>query len=101
MAAGKKPRKNKNKAKSKDDFRSAHDKSFICPKKISEAIKELGATGWEYERDFLVRAGLSTTDLARFRDEFEDYLVATGGKNPKRVWAGSTQFAEELRDMAG
>lgn len=98
---GKKPPPRKNvRAKSKDDFRSEFDKNFICPKKIQAALDEIGKEGWEYEREFLVRAGLSTTDLARFRDQFEEYHVGTGGRNPKRVWAGSIEFAQELRDMA-
>ena len=91
----------KNAGRSKDEFRTAHDKSYIVPKKIREGIEELGPDGWEYEREFLRRCGLSTTDLSRFRDGFEDYHVNTGGKSPKRCWTGSPEFAEELRELVG
>ncbi len=92
--------KARNKSHSKDDFRKAHDKTFIVPKKITEGIKSLGKEGWAYEREFLAICSLSTTDMARFRDEFEEFIVKTPGKAPKRIWAGSTEFAEELREMA-
>ena len=100
-STGRKKTAAKKAGKNKDDFRSAHDKSYIVPKKIREGIEQLGKEGWEYEREFLSICGLSNTDAARYREEFEDYLVQTGGKNPKRIWAGSPEFAEELREMAG
>ena len=95
MVAKKTP---KNAGRTKDEFRAAHDKSFIVPKKIREGLDLLG-DGWEYEVEFMRRCSLSTTDLSRYRDEFEDYIVNTGGKNPKRVWTGSVEFAVELREM--
>ena len=81
------------------DFRAAHDKSFIVPKKIEMAIKALGNEGWEYEVTFLKLAGLSTTDLAMYRENFEDYVVVVNGKNPKRLWAGSIQLAKKMREL--
>lgn len=84
--------------RSLSDFRAAHDKSFIVPQKIKEGLKNLGS-GWEYEVEFLRRCGLSTTDLSRYRDEFADYIVNTGGRNPKRVWTGSQKTAAEMRAM--
>lgn len=80
------------------DFRAAHDKSFIVPQKIRDALKKLG-DGWEYELELMKIAGLSTTDLAIFREQFQDHIVLTGGKNPKRVWCGTKELAEKLRAM--
>ena len=94
----KKTRSAKNAGHTKDDFRDQHDKSYIVPKKIREGLEQLG-DAWEYEMEFMRRCGLSTTDFSRYRDEFEDYIVNTGGKNPKRAWTGSVEFAAELREM--
>lgn len=80
------------------DFRAEHDKSFIVPQRIREGIKKLGE-GWEYEVGFLRLSGLSTTDLAAYRDEFSEFTVMVGGRNPKRVWAGSKELAAQLRQM--
>lgn len=80
------------------DFRSAHDKSFIVPQKIEAALKKLG-DGWEYEAAFLKLAELSVTDLAKYRPQFEDYIVMTTGPNAKRVWSGTKELAAQLRTM--
>jgi hypothetical protein len=88
----------KSPGKSLADFRASHDKNFIVPHKIRQALKKIGA-GWEYELDLLKIAGLSTGDLAHFRDQFEDHIVNTTGKNPKRVWCGTVKLAAQLRDM--
>lgn len=84
--------------KSLDDFKRSHDKSFIVPSKIRAALKGLGPRGWAYEVEFIRLAGLSTTDLAAYRDQFEEHLVLVD--RIKRVWAGSETFAAELRKMA-
>lgn len=81
------------------DFRAAHDKSFIIPAKIEAGIAKLGPDGWDYEVQFMRLAELSTTDLAMFRDQFEDFIVTVGGKNPKRCWCGSKELAKKLRAM--
>lgn len=84
--------------KSLQEFRSAHDKSFWVPQRIREVLKKMGDS-WEYEAGILKLAQLSTTDLAAYRDQFEDYIVVTSGRNPKRVWCGTTEMAEQLRAM--
>ncbi len=84
--------------KSLADFRAEHDKSFIVPKKIRDALEKLG-DGWQYEVEFLRTAGLSTTDLAAYREEFLDYTVNVGGRTPRRVWAGTKALAEKMRAM--
>ena len=79
-------------------FRASHDKNFIVPLKIREALKKIGS-GWEYESDLMKIAGISTTDLGRFRDQFEDHIVVTTGKSQKRVWCGTAKLAAQLREM--
>ena len=80
------------------DFRAAHDKSFIVPAKIRAGLEALGES-WEYEAEFLRRCGLSTTDFSIYRDQFVEFWIQTGGKSPRRVWAGTVKFAETLREM--
>lgn len=89
----------KNGKRSMEEFRSLHDKAFIVPKKIRDGLERLGSDGWDYEVGFIKLAGLSTTDLANYRDEFADFVVNVGGKSPRRVWAGSKQLATKLRLM--
>lgn len=84
--------------KSLQDFRAEHDKSFIVPKRIREAITKLG-DGWLYEVEFLRLAGLSTTDLAAYREEFLEYTINVGGKTPRRIWAGTKALAQKMRDL--
>jgi len=86
--------------KTRDDFRAAHDRSFIVPQKIEAAIKQLGADHWEYEAEFLRVAGISTAELGRYRSQFEKSVVAVRVNGATRyVWAGSEALAEELRAM--
>jgi hypothetical protein len=80
------------------DFRSAHDKSYVVPHRIREALAKLGDS-WEYDAGMLKLAQLSTTDLAAYRDQFRDHIVMTNGRNPKRVWCGTVKLAEQLREM--
>ena len=90
------------KGKSLDDFRSTHDKNYIVPKKIKDALEKLGDS-WEYEIDFVKLAGISTTDLFRFREQFEEHIVevkSNSGSHKKNVWAGTVKFATKLREMA-
>lgn len=89
-----------NVGKSLDEFRSIHDKNYIVPKKIKDALSKLG-NSWEYEVDFAKISGVSITDLAKFRDQFEDYIVevkSTTGSHKKNVWAGKVDFAKKLRE---
>ena len=80
-------------------FRAQFDKSFIIPQKIKAALADLGAS-WETELEFMKRAGICTTDLARFRDGFSDHYIdvrGAGRSNSKRVWAGTKAYADQLR----
>ena len=84
--------------KSLQDFRAEHDKSYIVPKRIKDALEKLG-DGWEYEVHFLRLAGLSVTDLAAYRDQFEAHIVVVGGRNSKRIWVGTSKLAAQMREM--
>lgn len=87
-------------AKTLADFRAVHDKSFVVPAKIKAGIEKLGKDGWEYEVEFLKICGLSTTDFARYRDQFPGFFVLIGGERyGKRVWAGSKATADKMREM--
>ena len=105
MKASAKTKKTKttiaSKGKTLEEFRSMHDKNYIVPRKIKEALAKLGE-GWEYEGEFIKLAGLAHTDLATFRDQFEDHIVAVktnGSSHRKNVWAGTVAFATKLREM--
>ena len=88
--------------KSLEEFRSAHDKNYIVPKKIKDALSKMGDS-WEYEIDFIKTAGITTTDLVTFREQFENHIVAVkvnGSSHKKNVWAGTIPFASKLRELA-
>lgn len=86
-----------------DEFRKQFDKNVIVPDKIRAALEKLAkrrkdGTAWETELQFLKTAGLSTTDLATFRDAFAEYHVNVGTERaPKRVWFGSRLAADKAR----
>jgi len=84
--------------KSLADFRAAHDKSFIVPKKLNEALAALG-DGWEYEAQFIKTAGINALDCSAYREQFEDFIVTVGTKTKKRVWCGTKKLATQLREM--
>jgi len=90
------------KGKSLDEFRNTHDKKVLVPKKIRAALAELGDS-WEYEAEFVKRTGLSSTDFARYREDFSEFYVTvsagtTTSGNSRRAWAGTKAFAEKLRE---
>lgn len=100
--AAKKPATARPSGRSLEDFRAAHDKNFIVPKKIKDALSKLGDS-WEYEVDFIKIAGVSALDAAAFRDQFENHIVTVkvnGSSHRKNVWAGTPAFAAKLREMA-
>lgn len=84
--------------RSLDDFRSSHDKDFIVPRRIREALKALGPSNWEYEAQFARLAGVGLADLATYREQFEEHVVAVQ-REGKRAWAGSPALAVKMRAM--
>lgn len=88
------------KPKTLSDFKSAHDRNTVVPAKINKALIAMlkeHAESWEYEKDFMTRAGISTTDLGQFRDQFEQHIVVASGKNPKKVWFADPKIAKKAR----
>lgn len=92
------------KAKTLSDFRASHDKNTVVPNKIKAALAAMlkeGPEQYEYETDFMRRAGLSCTDLGQFRPQFEnDHVVNVGTERaPKRVWFADPKVARKARGV--
>lgn len=91
------------KAKSLNDFRAAHDKNVIVPDKIRKALAAMlkeGPENYEYEAEFIRRAGVSQTDMGTFRAQFEDYIVNVATERaPKRVWFADPKVAKKARGV--
>lgn len=82
-----------------NDFRATHDKAYIVPNKITDALAKLGDS-WLYEAEFIKACGLTPPDVSAFRDQFADYIVEVRQDGRRRtVWAGTKHFAAKLREM--
>jgi len=87
--------------KSLDQFRKLHDRSYVVPAKINEAIRKLGPEHWEYEAMFVKSIGITHAELNMYKDEFNDYVVEFRERGKKHViWAGSVELADKIRSMA-
>jgi len=91
------------KAKTVADFRTLHDANVIVPNKIRAAfaimLKE-GPEQWDYEGDFVKRAGISQTQISAFREQFIDHVFETPGahsRSGRRVWFADPKVAKKLR----
>lgn len=81
-------------------FRATYDKNVVVPARIKAGLEKLGKDGWEFEVDFIKMCGVSTTDFAKFRDQFADFFVhITNGNHTRRVWAGTKATAHKMREM--
>lgn len=89
------------KARSLDEFRSSHDRSYIVPNKIRAALAALGSDGWAYEGEFVKLATISLTELGAYREQFQEFIVTLKGTEHggRRAWAGSKATAEKMRRM--
>jgi hypothetical protein len=94
----------KDKAKSLADFKSIHDPDTVIPNKIRAALADmlkLGAEHWEYESDFVQRAGVSMTQLGQYRDGFMKHLVKAPqvgkSREPRNVWFADPKVATKVR----
>lgn len=86
--------------KSFNEFVEHNDRNVMIPKRLTTALKQMG-NSWEDEREFLKLAGVSNTDITRFRDQFQEYIVVyrsaeTG--NVRRAWAGTKELAKKMRE---
>jgi hypothetical protein len=79
------------------EFKQTYDKNTIVPKKIKKALKELGAA-WEYEAEFIKRAGVNYTDINTFREMFDSHVVIVKREN-KKIWCGTAAFASQLKEL--
>ena len=88
------------KGKDLSSFRAIHDKAFRIPLIIKNALKDLGDS-WEYEGEFLKRSGISTTDMAVYRDQFTPHWfeVRANNRNVKRIWCGTAKYAAKLQEF--
>jgi transposase len=86
-----------NKGRTLAQFRQAHDKDTIIPAKIRTALKELGAA-WLYEGEFIKLAGITYADVNAYRELFAANVIVLRSDN-KRVWAGTTGLAKQLREL--
>lgn len=91
--------------KSLADFRAIHDSAVVVPAKIEAALAAMLAESeeqWDYEQDFMRRAGVSSTQISMFRDNYADYIVEArpigSGKSAKRVWFASKKVAAKARE---
>lgn len=80
------------------EFKSLYDKNYIVPTRIKAGLEKLGPS-WAYELEFAKLAGVSSSDLAAFREQFEKFVVVADRHHSKRVWAGTTALAARLREM--
>lgn len=90
------------KGKSVADFRAIHDPSVAIPAKISAALKKMkdAKDSWNYEADVAQLAGITTAQLAMFREEFKEHLVEAPGtrsSRPRIVWFATPALAAEAR----
>jgi hypothetical protein len=91
------------KGKDLDAFRQTYDRIAVIEQRIKRALAELGDS-WEYEADFMKRAGIASVDWANRRSDYTAYVVLVKGNhgrgangNTRRVIAGTAKFAEKLR----
>jgi len=78
-------------------FAEQYDKDTIIPKKIEAALKGLGAC-WEYESEFVKRAGVSFADFGFYRQGYTDNWVMVKSDG-KRVWSGSKAMIVKMKEM--
>jgi hypothetical protein len=85
------------KGRTLDEFCNNHDKKTLVPRRIKTALEQLGDS-WEYEKEFIKRCQISQTEMGQFREGFNEHVVELGGRNSRRVWAGTVKFAKKLRE---
>lgn len=87
------------------DFRAAHDKDTIIPNRIRAALAKMqadhGKEHYEYQRDFIVLAGVNQNDLSKYADQFAEHIViakAHGARGTNKVaWFGNAASARKIR----
>lgn len=84
-----------------DDLDNKFNPNVIIPKRIIDALAKLGDNAMTAE-DFRKFSNVSTTNLAMFASQFEEYQVTVrdSGK-PKTLWCGTKAFAKKARERIG
>lgn len=93
----------KKKAKTLADFAAAHDAKTIIRNKAGAALAAMrkeGRENWEYEGDFVRRAGLAGRNGPAAREMFAAHVVeapGTHGRDRRVVWFADAAVAAKLR----
>lgn len=95
------PSAKKSQGMSLEDLDNKFNPNVIIPKRIKEALVKLGDNAMTVE-DFRKFSNVSTTQLAMFSSQFEDFqvIVRNEGK-PKTLWCGTKAFATKARERIG
>ncbi len=80
------------------DFKNTYDANIVVPAKIEAALARIGSeyrTALEFQKE----ADVSMTELARFRDQYEEYIavVKTKDSKPRDMWFGTIEAAADGR----
>jgi len=95
----------KQKGKTLADFKGIHDRNTVIPAKIRAAFAQMlteDKENWDYEMDFVKRAGISMADLSVFRELFQAHVVEARAPGrsvgtTRRIWFASPKAAAEAR----
>lgn len=87
--------------KSIEGLRAGHDKKVVNPRKVEATfaamIKAEGRESYEYEADFMKRAGLANNDVGDMRKLFSKHVVVAAALNSKKadrnVWFADVKMA--------
>ena len=85
------------------DFRALHDPMIVATNKIRAALAAMlkeGPEHWEYESDFVRRAGLSNNQIGSYREQFAEHIVEAPSVNrsaPRRIWFADAKVARKVR----
>ncbi len=85
------------------DFKAQFDQNVVVPNKIRAAFSAMlkeSPEAWEYEGDFIKRAGLSQTQIGAYREQFEKHVVVAKSSNrsDRKVWFADAKVAAKARE---
>lgn len=80
------------------DFQNTYDKNIVVPAKINAALTRIGdeyRTALEFQKE----ADVSISELAMFREQYEEHIVVVKSKDskPRDIWFGTTEAAHAAR----
>lgn len=84
-------------------FRALFDPDVRIPAAINAALESLAKDGgpeaWEYEADFIKRAGISTSQIGVYREQFDKHIAVARekGKSEKKAWFADSKVAAKAR----